>query len=220
MLAKPSSMVYFSDAEGYQCHRVRIVLKEKDIQVEMENVPLEDLPEEVLANNPYGSLPFLAERELYLYDPSVMIEFLDDRFPHPPLLPVYPVEKAKCRQLIKRITKSWDPLVDAILDPHVKDKATNEARRTLKDELIGLDPLFEGDAWFLTKLRNSENAGGMDDYSLLDCVVSPILWRLPLLGIKITDKQAPSLVKYMKRLFEREAFQASLTDYEQAIERL
>merc|ERR1711916_209504 len=115
VVAKRSSMTYFSDAQDHYSHRVRIVLAEKGVSVDLIDTDPKNLPEEVTDLNPYGSLPTLVDRELTLYETKVMMEYLDERFPHPPLLPVYPVARAQSRLWMYRIERDWSPLVDVIV---------------------------------------------------------------------------------------------------------
>jgi len=122
VVAKRSSMTFFSDGTDHYSHRVRIVLAEKGVTVEIHDVDADNKPAELADINPYNSLPTLVDRELVLYQPNVMMEYLDERFPHPPLLPVYPVARAESRLLIHRIEKDWCNLVDTIFDANAKEK--------------------------------------------------------------------------------------------------
>jgi len=130
----------------------------------------------------------------------VMMEYLDERFPHPPLLPVYPVTRAESRLFMYRVERDWCVLVDTILNSSDKS-AVAVARRDLGDSLTALSPLFAEKAFFMS-----------EDFTLVDCCIAPILWRLPALGIEIrASKQTKPLYEYMERLFSREAFQESLS---------
>jgi len=201
VVAKRSTMTFYSDATDHFSHRVRIVLAEKGVAVEILDVDPSNLPEDLTSLNPYNSLPTLVDRELTLYeDPNIMMEYLDERFPHPPLLPVYPVARAECRLWIKRIEKDWGGLIDTILKG---GEGVEAARKELTDNLVGIAPIFAEMPYFMS-----------DDFSIVDCVVAPILWRLPALGIELPTKQCKPLLQYMDRLFDRESFQASLTEAE------
>ncbi|WP_426417071.1 glutathione S-transferase N-terminal domain-containing protein [Aestuariirhabdus sp. LZHN29] len=202
VVAKRSSMIFFSDAVGHLSHRVRIVLAEKGVTVDVQDIDPDNVPEEVAELNPYNSLPTLVDRDLVLYEPNVMMEYLDERFPHPPLLPVYPVARAQSRLLIHRIDKDWSELIDTILDPKSREAAVNKARKELRDSLVGIAPLFEEKPFFMS-----------DEFTLVDCCVAPILWRLADLGIEM-PKQAKALLDYAERLFERESFKESLSEVE------
>ncbi|WP_221801747.1 stringent starvation protein SspA [Oceanobacter mangrovi] len=201
VVAKRSTMTFYSDASDHFSHRVRIVLAEKGVAVEILDVDPNNLPEDLTSLNPYNTLPTLVDRELTLYeDPNIMMEYLDERFPHPPLLPVYPVARAESRLWIKRIEKDWCGLIDTILKGGDDAEA---ARKNLTDSLVGIAPIFAEMPYFMS-----------DDFSIVDCCVAPILWRLPVLGIELPEKQCKPLLQYMDRLFDRESFQASLTEAE------
>lgn len=199
-LAKRSSMTFFSDANSHYSHRVRIVLAEKGVTVDIIEVANNQLPDDIADLNPYNSLPTLVDRELVLYEPNVMMEYLDERFPHPPLLPVYPVARGESRQLICRIERDWCALADRIV---AGDDADN-ARKELREGLMAVSPIFQEKPFFMS-----------EEFTLVDCCLAPILWRLPQLGIDIPEtRQTKPLVQYMKRLFERESFRASLSETE------
>ncbi|MBE9396552.1 stringent starvation protein A [Pontibacterium sp. N1Y112] len=203
VVAKRSSMTFYSNGEDHYSHRVRIVLAEKGVAVEIHDCDANDLPEDLASLNPYNSLPTLVDRELVLYEPNVMMEYLDERFPHPPLLPVYPVARAESRLYMHRIQRDWCALVDQILaDPEDFDEG-ERLRKDLRDSLVAVSPIFGEKDFFMS-----------EEFSLVDCCLAPVLWRLPMLGIDIPEEQCKPLVKYMERLFERESFQASLSEAE------
>ncbi len=204
VVTKRSSMTFFSDSESHYSHRVRIVLAEKGVTVDIVEVDSsQPMPADVVDNNPYGDLPTLIDRELVLYESKVMMEYLDERFPHPPLLPVYPVARAENRLYIFRIERDWCVLVDDILSGG-NAKAVEKARKQLRDSLVSIAPIFAEKPFFMS-----------DEFTLIDCCLAPILWRLPVLGIEIpSTKQTLPLLQYMARLFERDAFKESLTDQE------
>ncbi|MFK7731739.1 MAG: glutathione S-transferase N-terminal domain-containing protein [Pseudomonadales bacterium] len=201
ILAKRSSMTFFSDAVSHYSHRVRIVLAEKGVTVDVIELTNSELPEDIAALNPYNTLPTLVDRELVLYEPNVMMEYLDERFPHPPLLPVYPVARGESRQLIYRIERDWSRLVDEI---ESNGPGADEARKELREGLIAIGPIFGEKPFFMS-----------DEFTLIDCCMAPILWRLNRLKISIPEtRQTKPLKQYMKSLFERESFQASLSERE------
>lgn len=201
IVSKRSSMTLFSDPTCHYCHRVRIVLAEKGVTVEIENVDPKVIPVELSDLNPYGSVPTLVDRELSLYESKVMMEYLDERFPHPPLLPVYPVSRAQQRQFMHRIEKDWCDKIDIIL---AGGKAADAARKELRDSLLGIAPVFIEKPYFMH-----------DEFTLVDCCLAPLLWRLEILGIKIPNtKQAKPLLGYMQRIFDRPGFRESLTEKE------
>jgi RNA polymerase-associated protein len=203
VVTRRSSMTLFSDPNCHYCHRVRIVLAEKDVSLEIENVNPASVPQEITDINPYGSAPLLVDRDLSLYESKVMMEYLDERFPHPPLLPVYPVARALHRQYIHRIEQDWCGKVDLIINKG-DTKAGNAARKELRDSLLGLAPIFADKPYFM-----------YDEFTLVDCALAPVLWRLDAMGVKIPNsKQARPLLAYMRRLFERPSFGRSLTEIE------
>ncbi|MDD7805107.1 MAG: glutathione S-transferase N-terminal domain-containing protein [Endozoicomonas sp. (ex Botrylloides leachii)] len=202
VVAKKSSMIFFSNPVDHYCHRVRIVLAEKGVAVNVQNANPDNPPQELSDLNPYNSLPTLVDRELVLYEPNVMMEYLDERFPHPPLLPVYPVSRAQSRLMIHRIQKDWCALVDIILDPKTKETPTNRARKALRESLMAVAPIFAEKPFFMS-----------DEFTLVDCCTAPILWRLPAMDIEL-PKQGEAIVNYAERLFERESFQNSLSEIE------
>lgn len=206
VVAKRSSMTFFSDAGDQYSHRVRIVLAEKGVAVDVIDCQDDELPEDVAALNPYNSLPTLLDRELVLFEPGVMMEYLDERFPHPPLLPVYPVARAESRLYIYRIQRDWSRYADTILNNSGTDAEIEEARKELRDSLVAISPIFAEKPYFMS-----------EEFSLVDCCIAPILWRLPAMGIEIPEAQCKPLVKYMERLFNRESFQESLSEVEREL---
>ncbi len=198
-----SVMTLFSDASCPHSHRVRIVLAEKGITVEIVNVDSDNLPEDLIDLNPYQSVPTLIDRELVLYDPQVITEYLDERFPHPPLMPVDPVSRARSRLALYRIKKDWYSLLDDLESG--KEKAAAKARKTLRDSLASSAEVFAARPFFLS-----------DDFSLVDATIAPVLWRLKHYRIELPSQARPVL-DYAERLFERETFQTSLTEAEREL---
>jgi len=202
VVTKRSSMTFFSDGESHYSHRVRIVLAEKGVAVDVVNVDPENKPAELSDHNPYNDLPTLVDRDLVLYESDIMMEYLDERFPHPPLLPVYPVARAQSRLMMYRIRKDWSRLADAILaDP--ESKKSDDYRKELKESLISTAPVFSEMPFFMS-----------EEFTIVDCCVSALLWRLPAMGIELNDAQAKPIITYMERMFERESFQVSLSELE------
>lgn len=201
IVAKRTVMSLFSDMQDIYSHQVRIVLAEKGVNVEIHPVQSDNLPEDLVDLNPYGSVPTLLDRELVLYESRIIMEYLDERFPHPPLLPVYPVARAETRKMMHRIDHDWYELIRNIQN-NVEVEAS---RKRLLESLIGLEPIFGDKPFFLS-----------DEFSLLDCVIAPLLWRLPILGIELPDN-VPAIRNYMRRVFERESFKASLTEVEKEL---
>jgi RNA polymerase-associated protein len=199
-VSKRSAMTLFSDSTSHYSHRVRIVLAEKGVSVDLvegvDGVPVPELGD----LNPYNTMPTLIDRDLILYESKVMMEYLDERFPHPPLLPVYPVARAESRLFMYRVERDWCSLVDTIL--HSSDAgAVAVARRDLGDSMAALSPIFAEKPYFMS-----------EEFTLVDCCIAPILWRLPALGVDLrATKQTKPLFNYMDSLFGREAFQESLS---------
>ena len=198
-------MTLFSAADDMFSHQVRIVLAEKGVTVDILQVAQDNLPEDLYEVNPYGSLPTLLDRELALYQANIIMEYLDERFPHPPLMPVYPVARGQARLMMYRIEKDWYGLADKILK-NAPDAAI--ARRDLREGLLAMAPLFQEHPYFMS-----------DEYSLIDCYLAALLWRLPMFGIELTGTGSKLLQSYMTRIFERDAFQQSLTEAEREIRR-
>lgn len=198
IVAKRTIMSLYSDFDDIYSHQVRIVLAEKGVNVEILQVRNGVIPSELAAINPYGSIPTLIDRELVLYEARIIMEYLDERFPHPPLLPVYPVARAEARKMMHRIEQDWYCLMQQIKS----ENNAEQARQQLAESLINLEPVFADKPFFLS-----------DEFSLLDCALAPLLWRLPQLGIEIPAK-LKGINAYMQRLFKRDSFQASLTESE------
>jgi len=195
-----SVMNLFSSASCPQSHRVRVVLAEKGITVEILDVDGDNKPEDLLDLNPYNSVPTLVDRELVLYDPRAIMEYLDERFPHPPLMPVDPVSRARTRLALYRIEQDWYSLIPAIESRG--EKTSSKARKQLSDSLTSSAEVFAAKPYFLS-----------DEFSLVDATIVPILWRLQFYQIEL-PKQAKPVMDYAERMFERESFQASLSEAE------
>jgi stringent starvation protein A len=202
-MIRRSVMTLYSSGKDIYSHQVRLVLAEKAVSVDILNVD-ENHPCENLAEiNPYNSLPTLVDRDLVLFEPRVIMEYLDERFPHPPLLPVYPVARATSRLMMYRIERDWYSLFHRInlQDPML----ANESKNALLDSIVSLEEVFEPMPYFLS-----------EDYTMVDCCLGPLLWRLLGLGIKF-PKKAKSIIAYGERVFSRETFQASLSEIEREI---
>lgn len=197
-----SVMTLFSKPTCIHSHRTRIVLAEKNINIDIVNVDGPDLPEDLMDLNPYHTVPTLVDRDLVLYDSRVIVEYLDERFPHPPLMPVDPVTRAQFRLALFRIETDWYSLADQF-EPDSERRLAAKSRKMLRESILASAELFAADRFFLS-----------EDFSLVDCSIAPILWRLPLYGIEL-GSQAEPIEDYMKRVFERPSFQDSLTELEQ-----
>lgn len=208
VVSKRSAMTFFSDPCDHYSHRVRIVLAEKGVTVDVEDVDSENIPAELSEINPYNTLPTLVDRDLVIYETRVMMEYLDERFPHPPLLPVYPVARAEIRQFIYRVESDWCPWVDTIVRNKSKDQVAS-AKKKLMESLISIAPIFSEKPFFMS-----------DDFTLVDCSLGPILWRLKSFGVEMpSTRQTKPLLDYMERVFSRPSFQTSLTEKEKEMNR-
>ncbi len=202
MATKKSVMTLYTSQDCPYCHRVRIVLAEKNVTYEMVDVDPANPPEDLLDLNPYQTVPTLVERDLVLYNSRIIMEYLDERFPHPPLMPVDPVSRARTRLMMYRIDRDWYALLSKMKG---KGKEAEAARKELLDDLLSIIPVFEAKPYFMS-----------DEFTLVDCSIAPLFWRLPSYGIKL-PKQAQPIEEYAQRLFERESFQASLLEAEKAL---
>lgn len=197
-----SMMGLYSGNTCIRSHQVRIVLAEKGILTEINNVDGSVVPEDLMALNPYVSLPTLIDRELVLYDSRVIVEYLDERYPHPPLMPVSPVDRAKLRLGLATLERDFvEPAV--ALDLVLGTRVENTHRKKLKSLLTSSADLFGIKQFFLS-----------DDFTIVDCVIAPVLWRLDLYRIELSDKQK-SISSYMERIFSRETFKESMTEDEE-----
>lgn len=200
---KRSIMTLYSGASDPYSHRVRIVLAEKGVTFDIVDVDASNRAMEELAGyNPYGTIPTLIDRDLVLYKSEIIMEYLDERFPHPPLMPVYPVAKGRSRLMIHRVNQDWYEPMDLILNPQALPQSIETARKNLTESLTSVIPVFAEMPFFLS-----------EEFSLIDCCIAPLLWRLPVLGVKLPP-QAQPILNYAERIFQREAFQNSLTDTE------
>ena len=198
---KRSNMILYVDKNDINSHRIKIVVSEKSVPADIIEVDPNALSEDFLKLNPYRTLPTLVDRDLVLYDPSIIAEYLDERFPHPPLLPVYPIARAKTRLMMLRIEKEWYSLVNIILTNTNQEEIKN-ARKTLTESIVGFAPVFASMPFFLS-----------EEFSLLDCCVAPLLWHLPQLGIAIPP-QAKAIHQYLLKISERPSFKSSLSSTE------
>lgn len=203
IVTKRSTMAFFSDARDHYCHRVRMVLAEKGVTVEVIDIDPNNKPEELGEVNPYNSLPTLLDRDLVLYEANVIMEYLDERFPHPPLLPVYPVQRALSRLWISRIDKEWSTKMDVLMTGKGRETLLDKARKELRESLLAVAPIFNERPFFMN-----------DEFSLVDCCVVPLLWRLKEVDIVLPERTAKPMLKYMNTMFERPGFRESLTEAE------
>ena len=209
-LNKRTSMALFSDPSDHYCQRVRIVLEEKGISSEIIDTDKNNINAEILEVSPYSTLPVLVDRDVCLYDSVTLMEYLDERFPHPPLLPVYPVARANIRLYIKRIANDWCTIFDRLVDETLKQAEEKKLKKQLKALIVAANPIFKEKPFFMN-----------EEFSLVDCCIAPILWRLPQVGIEIpNDAKNRPINEYMKKVFTRDSFIRSLTELEREIRSL
>ena len=197
-------MTLFSAPADPWSHRTRIVLAEKGIDIEIVSVTAGSLPEDLLDLNPYHSLPTLVDRDLVLYDSRVIIEYLDERFPHPSLMPADPVTRAQFRLALYRIERDWYGLLEQI-DREQDRRQLPRLRKILLDTIVQGVELFQLKSFFLS-----------EEFSLLDATLAPVLWRLPWYQIELPPKAKP-ILKYESRIFSRPAFRNALSDVERSM---
>ncbi len=203
-MVRRSVMTLFSAPTDPWSHRTRLVLAEKSIAIDLVNVDPAKLPEDLLDLNPYHSVPTLVDRDLVLYDSRVIIEYLDERFPHPPLMPIDPVTRAQFRVALYRVERDWYALAhDIEADPDGKIAA--HSRKVLGEAICASAEVFRAKPFFLS-----------DEFSLVDASIAPILWRLQLYRIEL-PLQAQPIVKYMNSIFSRNTFRSCLTDAERSM---
>lgn len=196
-------MTLYSDARDHYSHRVRMVLAEKGVTMDIVDIDPNDKPADLGEINPYNSLPTLLDRELVLYESEVIMEYLDERFPHPPLLPVYPVQRALSRLWMRRVEKEWGVRLNVLMAGKGRETVLTKARDELRESIIAIAPIFDEKQFFMN-----------DEFTLVDCCVAPILWRLEEVDINLPERSTKPLQKYMQMMFERESFRASLTEAE------
>lgn len=201
---KRSVMTLYSDPSDIYCHQVRMVLAEKGVNVEIIDVNLHDKPEDLAQLNPYNSVPTLVDRDLVIYESRIIMEYLDERFPHPPLMPVYPVARAKNRQIMFRIERELYAQYRTI-NSQADDSEREAARGRLREMIMSLEPIFAQTPYFLN-----------EEYSMVDCCMAALLWRLPILGIEV-PADSVNLRNYCERVFERATFKHSLSEMEQEL---
>ena len=197
------TMTLYSDPNSAQSHRVRIVLGEKDLVFNVEDVLPGQNNEDLIALNPNNTAPTFVDRNLVLYESRVIMEYLDERFPHPPLMPVDPVIRAKTRMVLHYIEKDLYGLLEDVKSSG--EKKSTAAKQKLKDNIMLSLDFIQGKKFFLS-----------DDFSIIDCSMAPILWRLPEYDIELPNTAKP-ILKCADRLFERASFIENLSEQEEEI---
>jgi RNA polymerase-associated protein len=194
-------MALYSCSSCLDCHRVRFVLAEKGINVDIVNVSVDESAAADLAElNPYNLAPTLVDRDLVLYDAGVINDYLDERYPHPPLMPVDPVSRAQLRLLHYRVLRDWYSLAREL--ETLTGKRGERPRKQLKESIIAANDLFKLSKFVLS-----------DELNLVDCSLGPLMWRLSHYGVKL-GKPGTSVEAYAQRIFSRASFKTSLTQAE------
>ncbi len=197
---RKSAITLYSTDSCIESHPTRIVLHEKGIMADIQYVDPCDPPEDLLELSPNCSTPTMVDRDLVLFKTHIIMEYLDERFPHPPLHPMDPVSRARARMIVHRVDQDWYSLVKEI--EASSDKKSLKAKKLLRERLLSSTSLFAANPYFMS-----------NEFSLVDCFVAPLLWRLPSLGIDL-PKQAEGIKSYASRIFDRDSFQASLSEME------
>src|SRR3989344_2151322 len=196
-------MTLYSGTTDPMSHRTRIVLYEKDIECQVGDVEPGKKPRELGELNPYNQLPTMVDRDLVLYESNIINEYLDERLPHPPLMPVDPVSRARARLMLVRFDRDWYSLIGIITGGD--KKSATRARHTLRDGLTVISPIFKEQPFTLG-----------EEFSLVDCSLAPLLWRLDHWNIEL-PRQAKPILDYAAKLFQRKSFKLSLTEAEKAM---
>lgn len=202
-----SATILYSNQDCHYCQRVRFVLNEKRIPFEMrfmDEKSLSDL-EEI---NQYGEIPVLCDRDLTLFFPNIIIEYLEERYPHPPLMPVVPIERAQLRTYIQQVEQAWAIRLDKLMNPGFsRTHVVKRVRQELQDSVLSVAPIFANKPFYMSSTM-----------TLADCCVLPILWRLPLYGVELPrTRQTRAMLDYIDRIADTTSFQESLTDVERQL---
>lgn len=209
LLSSRAGLTIVSDPITCASHRIRLVVAEKVVEADLVSISLDDkLPEDLLELNPTGRIPTLLDRDLVLFDERVVSEYLDERFPHPALMPIDPMTRAKLRLMIYRIESEWYSKVFELEATNISAARKKAAVKELRESVALLSPLFKQSEFLLS-----------DAFSLLDCAVLPVLWRLQHFGIVLPEQAAKNIRDYALAMFEREGFQNALSDEERALKK-
>ena len=199
-------MVLYSGTTCPFSQRCRLVLFEKGMDFEIKDVDLFNKPEEISVMNPYGQVPILVERELTLYESNIINEYIDERFPHPQLMPADPVMRARARLFLFNFERELFLHVQTLENSN-NQKAIEKARAQIRDRLTQLAPIL---------LKSKYMLG--DEFSMLDVAIAPLLWRLDHYEIELSKSAAP-LMKFAERIFSRPAYIEALTPSEKVMRR-
>ncbi|HFD12455.1 MAG TPA: stringent starvation protein A [Crenotrichaceae bacterium] len=192
-------MILYCTPACIYCHRVRIVLLEKNVTVDLKYIDPDNPPAGLLESNPDATTPTLVDRDLVLKDSRIIMEYLDERYPHPPLYPMDPVSRARARMTAQQIEQDWYSHYTKITQ--ASERQAQSARKSLRESLVDADTLFNSYPYFFSQ-----------EFSMIDCSLAPLLWRLPNLGVALPAKKSDAIAAYCDRVFKRSSFQESLTD--------
>jgi len=194
-----NALTLYTSAADIHSHRTRLVLAAKGVSYDRVILKADEPTLDLIDLNPYGTLPTLVDRDLTVYDTAIVVEYLDERYPHPPLMPIDPLSRARLRLAAWRIENDWLPEIETIEEG---GKPADGARKRLREHLLLAAPLFMASRFFLNP-----------EMSLIDCLIAPVIWRLPRLGVELGPEGKP-LVDYGERLFHSQGFARSLTPEE------
>jgi len=200
-----SVMALFSSPDCIFSHSCRFVLVEKAVECDVIDTSGGEAAQELAQLNPYNETPALVDRDLVIYGAQIINEYLEERLPHPPLMPVDPVNRARARLIMMRFDREWISVYARVADDN--RSLTAEQRKEIRDGLISMSPALSEQPYMLG-----------EEFSLVDCVIAPFLWRLPVMGIDLPH-QASAVTDYADRLFNRPAFDSSLTEVEREMRR-
>ena len=195
-------LTLYSARDCVHCHRVRLVLAAKGVSYDLVLVDPAKPPEDLSDLNPYNSVPTLVDRDLVLYETGVISEYLDERYPHPPLMPIDPLSRARLRLAMVRLERDWLPLAEQSVGT---SKTAEAARKRLRENLVSALPLFKASKFFLNP-----------EMSLADCALAPLIWRLPSVGV-VLPREAHAITEYGERIFRNPGFTRSLTAEEKLL---
>jgi RNA polymerase-associated protein len=196
-------MTLYSGTTDPYSHRCRFVLFEKGMDFQVIDVDVFNKPEDLAVMNPYNTVPVLVERDLILYEANIINEYIDERFPHPQLMPPDPVMRARARLFLHRFENELFCHIQGLESSNAK--VAEKARAAVRENLVQIAPVFTKQKYMLG-----------DEFSMLDVAIAPLLWRLDHYGIQL-DKEAAPLMKYAERLFSRPAYIEAMTPAEKAM---
>ena len=204
LLDRQFTLKLYSAPSCPQCHRVRFLLAEKELDYETIIVDGNNKPSELADLNPYNSVPTLVDRDITVYEPRIILEYIDERYPHPPMIPPDPISRANFRMAMYHLEHDWYNQVKKLSSP--SRRIANTAKNAMQEMLIANADTFKANRFFWD-----------EEFSILDCSIAPILWRLSSLNVDLPKKNSSPIRQYAKRVFERPAFRKSLTEVEAEI---